>query len=83
MTDDYFQKQMAEFGTEVAFRRALPFSETAVLSEILPYLKRTLNLVHVDALTVEDAKSKEGLGYTQSIIDSAEPGSPAFEYRNE
>ena len=70
---------MAEFGAEVAFRRALPFSEITVLSEILPYLKRTLNLVNVDVFSVEDANSK---GFTKMIVDGAEPGNPAFEYRN-
>jgi len=74
---------MAEFGARAAFQRTLPFSENTVLLEILPYLKRTLNLVNVDILTVEDARSKEGPGYTRMIIDGAEPGNPAFEYRNE
>jgi leucyl-tRNA synthetase len=73
---------MTEFGAQAAFRRTLPFSEMTILSEILPYLKRTLNLVDVDVLSVEDARSKEGSGYTGMIIDSAEPGNPAFEYRN-
>jgi len=77
-----FKKRMAEFGVQAAFQRTLPFSEMTVLSEILPYLKRTLNLVEVDVLSVEDARSKEGPGYTRMIIDSAEPGNPAFEYRN-
>ena len=76
------QKRMAEFGAQAAFQRTLPFSEMAVLSEILPYLKRTLNLVDVDVLSVEDARREEGPGYTRMIIDGAEPGSPAFEYRN-
>jgi len=76
------KKRMTEFGAQAAFRRTLPFSEMTILSEILPYLKRTLNLVDVDVLSVEDARSKEGSGYTGMIIDSAEPGNPAFEYRN-
>jgi len=77
-----FKKRMAEFGTQAAFRRTLPFSEITVLSEITPYLKKTLNLVDVDVFSVEDARAKAGPGYTRMIIDSAEPGSPAFEYRN-
>ena len=72
---------MAEFGAQSAFRRTLPFSEITILSEIQPYLKRTLNLVDVDVLAVEEARLK-GPGYTPMIMDSAEPGSPAFEYRN-
>jgi len=76
-----FKKRMAEFGAQSAFRRTLPFSEITILSEIQPYLKRTLNLVDVDVLAVEEARLK-GPGYTPMIMDSAEPGSPAFEYRN-
>lgn len=79
---DALQKRIAEYGAPSAFRRTLPFSETTVLTEILPYLKRTLNLVDAEVLSVEDARKKEGPGYTRSIIDSSEPGSPAFEYRN-
>ena len=81
-TNGCLQKRMVEFGATTAFRRTLPFSETAALAEILPYLKRTLNLVDVDVLTAEAARAKEGPGYNRMIIDGAEPGSPAFEYRN-
>lgn len=73
---------MTQFGAETAFNRTVPFSEVDVLSEFLPYLKRTLDLVEVEVLLAEDAKSKEGPGFTKTIIESAEPGSPAFEYRN-
>jgi len=74
---------MAQFGAQTAFRRTLPFSESNVLHEILPYLKRTLNLVDAEILSVEEARAKEGEpGYTKSIVDTSEPGNPAFEYRN-
>jgi leucyl-tRNA synthetase len=56
-----------------------------VLREVLPYLKRTLNLVDVEVLSVEEALAHvEGgkAGYSRSIIESSEPGSPAFEFRN-
>lgn len=76
------QKRIEQFGAEVAFRRALPFSESQVLTEILPYLKKSLGLVDAEVLSVEDARTKEGPGFTLSIIDTSEPGSPAFEYRN-
>jgi len=59
---------MAEFGAQSAFRRTLPFSEITILSEIQPYLKRTLNLVDVDVLAVEEARLK-GPGF----MDSAKP----------
>jgi leucyl-tRNA synthetase len=59
--------------------------ETEVLREVLPYLKRTLNLVDVEILSVEEAlehvKAGKG-GYSRMIIESSEPGSPAFEFRN-
>ena len=74
---------MGQYGAETAFRRTLPFSESIVLSELLPYLKRTLSLVQADVMTVDDAREKESeVGYTKSIIDSSEPGAPAFEYYN-
>jgi len=80
-----FKKRMAQFGAETAFRRTLPFSESKVLSEILPYLKKSLNLEDVEVMTVEEAgvQVAEGrTGYTKTIIESSEPGNPAFEYRN-
>ncbi|KAJ3754318.1 hypothetical protein EV360DRAFT_96635 [Lentinula raphanica] len=78
-----FKKRMAQFGAQTAFRRTLPFSEKTVLTELLPYLKKTLNLVDAEIMSVDEAHAKEGeVGYTKSIIDSSEPGSPAFEYRN-
>jgi leucyl-tRNA synthetase len=49
---------------------------------MLPYLKKTLGLVDVEVMSVEEAWSKEGPGFTKSLIDSSEPGAPAFEYRN-
>ncbi|KDR73628.1 hypothetical protein GALMADRAFT_251386 [Galerina marginata CBS 339.88] len=78
-----FKKRMAQYGAETAFRRALPFSEGDVLRELLPYLKKTLSLTDASVLSVEEARPKEQEpGYTKSIIDTAEPGSPAFEYYN-
>ena len=71
---------MAQYGAETAFRRALPFSESAVLRELLPYLKKTLNLVEATVLSVEEARQIGS--YSSSIIDNSEPGSPAFEYYN-
>jgi leucyl-tRNA synthetase len=56
-----------------------------VLREILPYLKRTLNLVDVEILSCEEALEHVGVGkagYSRLIIESSEPGSPAFEFRN-
>jgi len=59
--------------------------ETDVLREVLPYLKRTLTLVDVEILAVQEALEFVGAGkagYSRMIIESSEPGSPAFEFRN-
>ncbi|KAF8494346.1 leucyl-tRNA synthetase [Russula emetica] len=80
-----FKKRISEFGAETAFKRNLPFVERDVLREILPYLKRTLNLVDVEILSCEEALEHVGAGkagYSRLIIESSEPGSPAFEFRN-
>ena len=56
-----------------------------MLSEVLPYLKRTLNLVDVEILSCEEALEHVGAGkagYSRLIVESSEPGSPAFEFRN-
>ncbi|KIK54624.1 hypothetical protein GYMLUDRAFT_176967, partial [Collybiopsis luxurians FD-317 M1] len=60
-------------------RRTLPFSETAILREMLPYLRKTLNLVDAEILCVDPSYAKEReAGYTKLIVDSSEPGSPAL-----
>ena len=56
-----------------------------MLREILPYLKRTLNLVDVEILSADEALEHVvagKAGYSRMIIESSEPGSPAFEFRN-
>jgi leucyl-tRNA synthetase len=73
---------MGQIGAKAAFQRTLPFNETEVLSEILPYLKKSLNLVDTEIFSVENALTKEGPGFNKTIIESSEPGAPAFEYRN-
>lgn len=50
-----------------------------MLKEILPYLKKTLDLVDAEIFTADEAVAK---GSNKMIVESAEPGSPAFEYRN-
>ena len=73
---------MAQFGAQTAFNRTVPFSEVKVLHEILPYLKRTLGLEDAEVLLVEDIKSKDLSVLTKALIETAEPGNPAFEYYN-
>ena len=73
---------MSQFGAQTAFNRSVPFSEVKVLHEILPYLKRTLNLQDAEVLIADEAKSKDVSVLTKTLIESAEPGNPAFEYYN-
>ncbi|KAL5525184.1 CDC60 [Sanghuangporus sanghuang] len=77
-----FKKRIAQFGAKSAFQRSLPFSEAKVLSELLPYLKKSLNLVDAEVLMVDDALQRDEPGFSKAIVEQAEPGSPAFEFRN-
>ncbi|EIN05837.1 leucyl-tRNA synthetase [Punctularia strigosozonata HHB-11173 SS5] len=78
-----FKKRMAQLGAKTAFQRSLLFSEIEVLKEILPYLKKSLNLVDVEVLSVEEALQHAGEpGFNRAIIEASEPGAPAFEFRN-
>jgi len=51
---------MGQLGAQMVFRWMLPFSEVEVLSEILPYLRKSLGLVDVSVLSVEEARKREG-----------------------
>ncbi|KAF8556757.1 leucyl-tRNA synthetase [Imleria badia] len=77
-----FKKRMQDLGAKAAFNRSLLFSESEVLAEFLPYLKRSLNLVDAEVFLVNEALQRDEPGFTPTIIESSEPGSPAFEYRN-
>ncbi|KAI0651318.1 leucine-tRNA ligase [Trametes meyenii] len=77
-----FKKRISQFGAQTAFNRTVPFSEVKVLHEILPYLKRTLTLQDAEVLLVDDAKRKDLSAITKTLIETAEPGNPAFEYYN-
>ncbi|KAF8522737.1 hypothetical protein BU17DRAFT_86642 [Hysterangium stoloniferum] len=74
--------RITKFGGETAFNRALPFAEGPVLKEVLPYLKRNVGFVDADVWTVEDARAQTDAGFAKTIIDTAEPGAPAFQFRN-
>jgi leucyl-tRNA synthetase len=41
-----------------------------------------LNLVDAEVMPVDEALTKEGPGFTKTIIEASEPGAPGFEYRN-
>ena len=74
---------MVQFGAQTAFRRTLSFVEEVVLKEIAPYIKKSLGLVDVEILSVGEALAKtDEPGYTKIIIETSEPGNPAFEYHN-
>ena len=70
---------MQTFGADTAFNRTVAFSEVEVLHEVVPYVKRSLNLVDADVYLVEDAREK---GFSAVLFEGAEPGTPAFEYYN-
>ena len=56
-----------------------------MLNEILGYLKKSLSLEDAEVLTVDEALIKaeaDPRGYNKMIIESSEPGTPAFEFRN-
>ncbi|KAG8908800.1 cytosolic leucyl tRNA synthetase [Tulasnella sp. 403] len=76
------KKCTGEFGTATALNRTLLFSEREALEIILPYLKRHLGFSEGEVMSVEDVTGKEGPGFMDSIIKSAEPGSPAFVFWN-
>ncbi|KZV82956.1 hypothetical protein EXIGLDRAFT_559291, partial [Exidia glandulosa HHB12029] len=48
-----FKKRIATIGAKSAFQRKLPFSEVDVLTELVPYIKKNMNLVEVDVISVE------------------------------
>lgn len=74
---------MAQFGARTAFRRTLSFVEKEVLKEIAPHIKKSLALVDVEIFSVDEALTKtDEPGYSKIIIDTSEPGNPAFEYHN-
>ena len=76
------QKRIAQFGAQTAFKRTLPFSEVKVLTELLPYLKKSLNVIDAEVFLADDAKQKDERGFTKTLIENAEPGNPGFEFRN-
>ncbi|KAF5345811.1 hypothetical protein D9756_010874 [Leucocoprinus leucothites] len=80
-----FKKRMAQYGAQTAFNRTLPFSESQVLRELAPYLKKSLGLVDVEILSVGEAIQRvQGgeAGFTKALIEGSEPGAPGFEYWN-
>ena len=70
---------MQQHGAASAFHRTVPFSEVEVLHAIVPYLKKSLNLVDAQVFLVEDAQAA---GFNAALFEGAEPGAPAFEYYN-
>ncbi|CAG7851167.1 Putative leucine--tRNA ligase, cytoplasmic; AltName: Full=Leucyl-tRNA synthetase; Short=LeuRS [Serendipita indica DSM 11827] len=74
------KKRMAQLGAEATFRRQLLFDEAEVLTLLTPYITKNLKLIDVTVMRVEDAK--EAKVAPDMIIDTAEPGSPAFNFYN-
>ncbi|CED82372.1 leucine-trna ligase [Phaffia rhodozyma] len=84
------KKRIAEFGATTAFTRTLPFSEIDTLSQLLPHMEKSLKLVSAKLMTVEDAQAllesgveKDGEnGFSQALLDDAQPGSPTSVFYN-
>ena len=80
-----FKRRILQFGSEIAFNRALPFNEAQVLSECSSYFLKTLGLEKFDVDEVEGENSSENYDVpdmVKRLIDTAEPGSPGFQYYN-
>ena len=81
-SDVALKKRITTMGANAAFKRTLPFSEVDVLKEMVPYLKRTLNLTDLDVVIAEEVGDKDGPGFTKHIVGIAEPGMPSYEFMN-
>ena len=57
-----YRNVLRSFGVESAFKHELPFVETDVPREVLSYLKRTLNLVDVKVLPIQEAPAQVEAG---------------------
>lgn len=73
------QRKLQELGEE-AYNRVTLFDEKEVLLKALPYIIRQLGIEVIEVVAVEDAQ--EGLGYSQIIIESAEPNGPGVVFYN-
>ncbi|KAG1759616.1 hypothetical protein EDD22DRAFT_993770 [Suillus occidentalis] len=54
-----FKKRMSEIGVDAAFLRTLLFSESEILKNLLPYLKKSLSLEDVEIFSVDEASQRE------------------------
>ena len=74
---------MAQIGAEATFQRQLSFPEIEVLKTLVPYIKRNLKIDTVNEMAVDEAKAKaDEQGFTPSLVELAEPGTPAFIFYN-
>ena len=77
---DSVQKRIAQIGAEATFRRQLLFDEAEVLTLLSPYIMKNLKMGLVTVMRVEDGKETKAA--PDMLIDTAEPGSPAFNFYN-
>ena len=54
-----------------------------MLKVLVPYIKRNLKIDTVNVMAVDEAKAKvDEQGFTPSLVELAEPGTPAFIFFN-
>lgn len=50
---------------------------------LVPYVKKNLKIETVDVMTVDEARARAGEpGFTPTLVEVAEPGTPAFIFFN-
>ena len=54
-----------------------------MLKVLVPYIKRNLKIDTVNVMAVDEAKARaDERGFTSSLVELAEPGTPAFIFFN-
>jgi leucyl-tRNA synthetase len=61
----------------------LSFSEIEVLEVLVPYVKKNLKIDTVKVMTVDEARARaDEPGFIPTLVEAAEPGTPAFIFFN-
>ena len=77
------KKRIDEFGPELAFNRLLPFNETETIQAGAAYLQRTLKFGQLHLESAEETLSgAQDDSVDKKVVESAQPGSPAFVFFN-
>lgn len=71
------QKHLAQLGPQAAFKRTVSYDEKEVLEASLSYICRQVGFKQIKVVLVSEAEP-EGPGFSQLIVDKAEPGAPGI-----